>query len=186
MVQRIQEFCIANIVVGKCGVEVKTITSPKMVVKHRVTKMPNPYLGRVTKVTIYNNVMMGVEFKPIVESRAKMSGATPITEYEVEGNKCGPWVDEKNKFCRSKGEGRNYLQFIFRRNTHPKPKWFVDGREATDREVFEISEYLSTSKSSHNKQHAYGVIEGYEVEMRTPMVESVAYIKWGDKMLVLK
>ena len=185
MVQRVQDFCKTNIIVGQFGVEVITVTEPKMVVKHRLTKLPNPYLGRVKKVTTYNNVMLGCEFKAIVESRAKMT-SEPTEAYDVEASRFGDWVDSKHKFCRSKGNGRDYLQIIFRRNTTPKPIWYVDDRVATEREVFDIKEYLYDTKPSHNKQHEYGVVEGNEVDVRCPKLQSIVHIKHGEKILVLK
>lgn len=161
---------------GQFGASVVLSTEPTM------NKRGNPYLGRVRKVTYYNDVMIGCEYANVVTNRAERSSG--VTEkYDPQASKCGAWIDDNYKYCRQKPNTKQcYFQFIFRLNTNPKPIWFVDNRIATSEEIEVIKSFLSGGNKSYNKQHDYGIIDGEEVDIRCPKVENVMEIRFSENV----
>ena len=188
MEKKVLDFCQKSLIRGHFGFVVVLGTTPAMNKKDRLTKQPNPYLGRVEKRTTYSNVLLGSDYSTIVESRARMTADNPkdVGAYDAEKSRFGAWIDpEKGKFLRQKN-GQTYLQFLYRRNTTNKPIWFIDGREATQQEIADIKRFLTASNPTCKKQIEFGVDADNVVHVRCPKLESVRLISWGEHKLVLK
>jgi hypothetical protein len=118
-------------------------TIPQMVKKHRGTKLPNPFIGRVSKQTILNGIIGNFDFESVV-TRQRTREADPtetVTEYESSPRSWGNHVPGTGLVVN--GDVR-YLRICKPRVIHNQ--LIVDGRPATEEEAKHIKEYLPISK----------------------------------------
>ena len=90
---------------------VVAITDPDMYKKSPMDKTPNPFIGRVKKITI-TPMQFGYSYENAVNNRLDRQGCE--ANFEAEALSWGAWVKGmENKVIEENIEERNYTQEIF-------------------------------------------------------------------------
>jgi hypothetical protein len=142
-----------------------TLTEPKMLKKNRKTKEPNPYEGRIVKLTKYV-FHINADYKKVVEKQIKKTTGEEV-DYPVKEN-----YFRHTDICKSivtdrKSETKLYICGILR-NT--KSKWFL--KTETGKLVMidkkQLKDYLPEKKKSE-----------FKPEFRTIELKNVLRIQSG-------
>jgi len=126
----------------------ETETIPDMVKKNRVTKEPNPWIGRVKKQSRVNGIVGAWNYSNAVNNqRVRESDAETVAEVEA--------IPEFTAEPRSWGErlpntglvkhGENYYVEI-KVQRAIETTYMVDGQPATSEELSDIKQYLPQKK----------------------------------------
>lgn len=123
-------------------------TIPKMVVKDRQTKLPNPYLNRVTKIARINGMVGNFDYSNVITNQ-RVREAKPETVEEVEAvpeYQAAPrqWGEHIEKTGLVEHQGKLYVRITNIRSI--EHRYYIDGKEATEEQVAEIQKYLPVPK----------------------------------------
>ena len=126
-------------------------TAVDMVKKHRVTKLPNPFLGTVKRS--HRNGLLNVDYKAAVERKVKeVTGLT--IDYQPGETWYVNFTNEQGKalpLCHHKADtGRMYVQFYPHKYIGQTSYW-LNGVQLTPAQVTEMKEYLSKDDKSEFK-----------------------------------
>lgn len=146
----------------------------------------NPFLGRVTLRKTYSGYALGVDYPNTLKAIAERMGSNAEPNLKknwhkpVEGE-LGRWfsTDRKTESKYYLKLGRNVNQIAYKVVT----EYFLDGRKATEDEVYLIKSW--ESKSSHTQsstQVEMGIDKDHEQKFILPALESVTLIKQGNKV----
>lgn len=160
---------------GVFGVEVTTNTEPSM------RKTNNPYLGRVRKVSVYRNAVLGVDYENAVNGRLERKGE--VADYKADAPK-GKKHYNAFFYVSDKDENVFYLKIGIRKNTNIESEYLVDGRAATADEKAEIKSFLTSYSPSVKKQADAGLDESEQYRIVTPKLENVVGIRLGGRTIV--
>ena len=148
-------------------------TVPDMVVKDRVTKVPNPYLGRVKKVSRVNGIVGGWNYTNSVNNqRIRESNAQTVEEVEA--------VPEFEALPRAWGERLPKTGLVqYKENFYVEVKvqnsleteYFIDGVPATPEQVEELKKYFPKKTEGARQQVEKPVI------LRDYAVENIKSVK---------
>lgn len=170
-----------HVVVGSFGVNVETMTEPKMNKGGRCGVEPNPFYGRVKKHTIYSNTAIGCDYENCCNNAAnrKEDGSGTM---ETEKPKGRTKVD-RFMSVSDKDSNQFYLDIPLRPNGQTKitSTFLVDGKPATDKQMAVIKQYLPKEYESQ-KQTAIGLHGAEQVQYRAVKVENVISIAQGAKV----
>lgn len=166
---------ISKLSKGIFGVEVITNTEPSM----RKTK--NPYLGRVRKVSVYRNAILGVDYQNAVNGRLERKGE--VADYKAAAPR-GKKHYNAFFYVSDKDENVFYLKIGIRKNTKIESEYMVDGRIATIAERTEIESLLIAHSSSVKKQAEAGLDENEQYHINAPKLENVVSIKLGGRTII--
>ena len=157
---------------GQFGYEIVTATEPKM------NKTSNVYYGRVKKISVYKNAMIGCSYGNVVNARRESEGKA--TDFEAQAPK-GKTFFNKFFYQNTKDIETFYLKIIFYKSqTRVESSFLVDGRPATDQEIQEIKGFMPKPSSSAARQ---GLEAEDEVKIVAPKWDNVLQIKQGDKVI---
>ena len=171
-IQKQVEIISANLRAGQFGYTITTATEPKM------NKTGNPFYGRVQKISVYENAMLGCSYENIVNNRREAEGNT--ADFEAQAPK-GKLIFNKFFYQSLKDESIFYLKIIFyKKQTSVKSSYLVDGRAATDDEIKAFEVFMPKPSSSATHQ---GLEPENEVKIVAPKIENVLLIKQGDKTI---
>jgi hypothetical protein len=160
---------------GIFGVEVTTNTEPSM------RKTNNPYLGRVRKVSVYRNAILGVDYENAVNGRLERKGE--VADYKADAPK-GKKHYNAFFYVSDKDENVFYLKIGMRKNTNIESEYMVDGRIATAAERAEIETFLTSHSSSVKKQAEAGLDESEQYRIVAPKLENVVSIRLGGRTII--
>lgn len=159
---------------GQFGYTIITKTTPKM------NKTANPYFGRVEKVSIYKNAMLGCSYTNIVNNRLESEGKERnFTAQAPKGKKF-----YNSFFYQSeKDENTFYLKIAFyKERSQITSNFLIDGNIATPNQIQEIKNFLPKNSSSAAHQ---GLSEENEVKMITVKFENVCTILQGERIIYI-
>ena len=162
----------ADLKKGQFGYTIVTKTEPKM------NKTGNPFLGRVEKISIYTNAMLGCNYSNIVNNRLKLEGKERnFVAQAPKGRKFyNAFFDQSEKDPET-----FYLKIAFyKERTHITTKYLIDGKLATAEQVAEIKQFLPKTYSSAASQ---GLEEKDEVKYIAVKFNNVAAIIQGEKLI---
>ena len=174
---------IKNYNKGTFGTIVETLTAPKMNKGGRMGIAPNPLFGRVTKITRYTNVRLGVSYESVVRSKMERNGENP-DNWQGQASSVGIYYNDYLLQGR-KDPQQYYLKIGLFPNTRTESAYFVDGRPATSEEVETINAYLP-AKSESAKQIAAGIPADEVYNIVSPKLENVTLITQGYKVIYSK
>jgi hypothetical protein len=151
---------------------VMTVTEPKMVVKDRITKEPNPYLGRVKKISKMV-LSLGNNYESAVENRRKKEG--------VQGGFQAGTITGRRHVSRmilesEKNPEQKYLEVFAMSNTPAQVEYRLDDGTVVDAE--KIKPYLPVE--SENKSQG---LEN-DVKVFTYKLENVREVKIGERTFI--
>lgn len=166
------EIISANLKSGQFGYEIITKTTPKM------NKTNNIYFGRVEKISVYKNAMLGCSYENVVNTRRESEGKA--TDFDAQAPK-GKSIFNKFFYQSIKEPETFYLKIIFYKSqTKVERSFLVDGRPATDGEIEQIRAFMPKPSSSAARQ---GLEAEDEVKIVAPKWENVFQIKQGDRTI---
>lgn len=166
------EIVSANLKAGQFGYTITTATEPKM------NKTGNPFFGRVQKISVYENAMLGCSYENIVNNRREGEGSNP--DFEAQAPK-GKLIFNRFFYQSLKDESTFYLKIIFYKSqTRVESSYLVDGRPATTDEINALKAFMPKPSSSAAHQ---GLEAENEVKIVAPKWENVLLIKQGDKTI---
>lgn len=160
-----------NLKKGQFGYTIVTKTTPKM------NKTGNPFIGRVEKVSVYTNAMLGCNYTNIVNNRLENEGKErDFVAQAPKGRKFyNSFFDQSEK-----DDSVFYLKIAFyKERTHVTSNYLIDGELATPEQVEQIKEFLPKNYSSAASQ---GLEEEDEVKMIAPKFDNVVAIVQGEKL----
>ena len=171
---------------GAAMVSIVTATEPKMNVKSRLTKEPNPYMGRVVRTAVRQG-MIGASYENAVQNRrvaegheAAMAGET-FHAAELWNGK-GEHVNGSKALVRHKETNRLYLVFYPRQDAEgavkvTKDVWLCDG-EPIDEKC--LKSYLPPRREGAPRQETER-----PVAWRCIRLESIVSLTgWGDTFTI--
>ena len=125
--------------------------------------------GNVTKM-VHTTCQVNFNYENAVNNRLEKQGDDRV--FTALSLPWGHWVDGfENKLIEHKGN--LYLRYYDVANAKTKSLWFVDGRLATEEELFKIMEYLvAKKKPSSNRQADAGLVEN-QVSPKVVKVENI-------------
>lgn len=126
--------------------------------------------GVVTKL-VTTSVQLNYSYESAVNNRLESNGGERI--FKALSLPWGQWVDGfENKLIEHKGH--LYLRFYNVENAKTKSLWFVDGRLATEDELYKITEYIvgKYEKNSSRRQAEVGLVE-HQVSPKVVKVENI-------------
>lgn len=125
--------------------------------------------GNVTKM-VHTTCQVNFDYEKAVNNRLEKQGDERT--FTALSLPWGSWVNGfENKLIEHKGN--LYLRYYDVANAKTKSLWFVDGRLATEDELFAIMEYLVTKKKpSSNRQADAGLVEN-QVSPKVVKVENI-------------
>lgn len=174
---------IKNYNKGTFGTCVETLTIPKMNKGGKSGIASNPLFGRVTKITRYTNVRLGVSYESVVRAKLERNGENP-DNWQGQASSVGEHYNEYLLKSR-KDDNMYYLKIGLFPNTKTESTYFVDGRPATKEEVETINAYLP-AKSEPAKQIAAGIPADEVYNIVSPKLENVTLITQGYKVIYSK
>ena len=157
---------------GQFGYTIITKTTPKM------NKTDNPYFGRVEKVSVYKNAMLGCSYTNIVNNRLESEGKERnFAAQAPKGKKnYNSFFDQSEK-----DENTFYLKIAFyKERSQITSNYIIDGNNATQTQIQEIKNFLPKKYSSAAHQ---GLNEENEVKMITVNFENVCAILQGERLI---
>lgn len=171
-IQKQVEIVSQELKSGQFGYTIITATEPRM------NKTNNIYYGRVKKISVYKNAMMGCNYGNIVNNRRESEGKT--ADFGAQAPK-GKTIFNKFFYQSAKEPETFYLKIIFyKTQTKVESSYLVDGRPATDQEIQEIKTFMPKPSSAAPYQ---GLEEENEVKIVAPKWDNVLQIKQGDKVI---
>lgn len=144
-----------------------TVTEPTMVKKHRGTKEPNPYLGKVIKVSKYV-FHLNVDYKKKVEKNIEKETGVK-TDYEVKENYFDHIDICKSIVVNKKNPSKKYIAGIV---LSVKSKYYIhegNGKYSPIKKEL-IKPYLPVKPKQE-----------FKPEFRTISLENIVRIKCGKK-----
>lgn len=157
---------------GQFGYTIITATEPKM------NKTNNVYYGRVKKISVYKNAMIGCSYENVINTRREAEGKA--ADFDAQAPK-GKTFFNKFFYQSIKEPETFYLKIIFyKTQTRVESAYLVDGRPATDQEIQEIKGFMPKPASAAPYQ---GLEEENEVRIISPKWDNVLQIKQGDKVI---
>jgi len=140
---------------GAVAVTLVTNTIPDMVKKHRETKEPNPYFGRLRRICRRPG-MLGAKYENAV-SRQRVAEADPNSEVEAfhaEALWGGAGEHDGRFTVRHKTRGTRYLVLFPKRDDEGTPivlqdLWLCDGIEIP---MATVDPYLSAKERARNQE----------------------------------
>ena len=171
---------------GASFVSIVTETEPKMNVKSRLTKEPNPYIGRVKRVAVRGG-MIGADYSNAVQNRRVAEdhpGAMDGQEFRAEAlwNGKGEHVNGSKCLARHKGTGALYLVFYPRQDSEgdvvvKESEWLCDGQPI---EVSALASYLPPVREGSPRQETER-----PVAWRTIALENITSITIGGETFTI-
>lgn len=159
---------------GVFGVSVVTNTEPKM------NKRGNDLFGRVRKVSVYTNAVLGVSYENAVNGRLERKGE--VADYQSQ--KAFGRTYYNAFFDRSdKDESVFYLKIGMRANTTIKSTYYVDGRTATAEEMEIIKSFMPQRPDTCKKQEVAGLDAQEQFKVVAPKLENVVRIEFGGRVI---
>ena len=147
---------------------VMTVTEPKMVVKDRTTKEPNPYLGKVKKIT-HTVLSIGNNYESAVNNRLTKEGKeNDFVAQGITGR-----VHISDMILESvKDPNQHYLEVFAMTNTPPKVEYRMD--DGTIVPIEKIKPFLPVVKENEG--------QGLDnpVKVLSYKLESIVEVKIGD------
>lgn len=137
---------------GATLVSIMTATEPKMNLKHRETKVANPFLGKRVRRTAIRHGMLGAAYENAVNNRREREGHPEAGEFKAESlwNGAGEHVEGSKTLVRHKGTGKLYLVFYpHREGSVMQDAWTVDGAEVS---VEALAPYLPPVSGSKRQE----------------------------------
>ena len=159
---------------GTFGVEITTATEPKM------KKTGNPFIGRVTKISVYYNAILGVSYENAVNGRLEKKGLE--RDYVSEAPRGKKWYNAFF-YVSEKDSSVYYLKIGMRKNTTCRSHYLVDGRPITESELAMLNEFLYKPSGTCNKQAEHGLEEDEQYRIVAPKLENVVEIKVGNTVI---
>ena len=158
---------------GTFGVQIVTETEPAM------RKTNNPFVGRVTKRTTYNNAILGVSYQNCVNNRLERTGNE--ANYQAEAPK---GKKHYNDFFYISLDGETfYLKIGMYKNTTASVKYFIDGHEATDTELATLKTFLQTTNQFCAKQQNAGLDASEQYRLVAPKAQNVVSVTLGNRTI---
>lgn len=156
------------------GVQIITETEPSM------RKTNNPFVGRVTKVTTYNNAMLGIDYQNAVNNRLERKGLA--NDYQSEAPK---GKKRYNAFFYQSlaNEDIFYLKIGIYKNTTCHSILFLDGQPAKPEEIEAIKPFIQSKSSNVQKQQDAGLNENEQYRIVAPKAQNVLQIKLGERIV---
>lgn len=140
----------------------------------RMRKTNNPFVGRVTKVTSYTNIVLGRSYENSVNNR------TPNGVKFVAKKPSGKsWLVYPYFLVSDNDNTINYLRLTPNKNTVIKSIYYIDGVEATEAEAAIIKSFLYDNTYSV-KQAMHGVAEEDFVKPFDVNVVNIVFIGQGS------
>ena len=196
--ETIESIC-ENIGKGTFGIYCATLTPKKMnkypIGAKRIKGTENPYEGRVSNLSIYQNMATGKSYYAIVEEECKREGI-PFTKEEFQA----AFPHEKT-YCDGVSDKLNNV-IMEHETTHQRYLRIYEGSKRTkvihhtlikdadgsvrivqegSAEYNDIMRFVPTSSTS-KKQEALGISN--IVKVKQPKIENVVFIKQGDKQYI--
>ena len=180
-----EQFINSNIKGGTFGIYVATLTEKTMNKGGRKGVAPNPLLGKVFTLALYQNAITGCSYRNLVKSECKREGIN-VDDFDKVFPPSETYADtDNNKIFTHKTSGKKYFRlYLSNGRERSKVKYetlILDGdvyRKPTSEEVATIKAY-TPSKSTSAKQEGLGMAN--IVEVRNITLENVLFIKQGDK-----
>ena len=180
-----EQFINSQIKGGTFGVYVATLTEKTMNKGGRKGVAPNPLIGKVFTLALYQNAITGCAYRSLVKSECKREGIA-IDDFDKEFPPSETYADtDNNKIFTHKVSGKKYFRlYLSNGRERSKVKYetlILEGgvyRYPTNEEVATIKAY-TPSKSTSAKQVGLGMTN--IVEVRNISIENVLFVKQGDK-----
>ena len=152
-----------------------TITEPKM------NKRNNPYYGRVTKKSVITGVRTGVSYERCVDASL---GRNNIDDHITTEKPFGKsWVIVNKILMSDKDNNQLYLRTSWDKSTKVQSSTlYLDGQEVTDADILTEIKSFMPKPSESKKQADLGLSGVEQISVRDYKFESIAEIKFGDKV----
>jgi len=159
---------------GQFGFTVETLTVPTM------RKTDNPFIGRVTKKTIYTNAVLGCNYSNVINNRLVREGKEPTFVAQPRKG-----MKRENEFflVSLKDPNKFYLEIGLGKNTGTDSTFFLDGKPATPSEEKEIKSFISEKKPTISTQTNAGLSAKNQYPTTTTSFENVRRITQGDTII---
>ena len=159
---------------------VVAITDPDMYKKSQVDNTPNPFIGRVKKVTI-TPMQFNYSYENAVNNRLDREGCE--ADFKAEPLSWGAWVKGlENKVIEHKD--MLYLRTYCVRNARPRTFYIIDGHLASTEEYKEFSQFFKPSSTSA-KQSEAGLEEEKQVKPRNYKYSSLVAVTLNHTRIIL-
>ena len=129
--------------------------------------------GVVTKL-VTTSCQVNYSYESEVNNRLEKQGSERV--FKAQSLPWGAWVEGfENKLIEHKGN--LYLRYYDVANAKPKVVWLVDGRLATEDELFAIMEYIvaKNAKNTSNRQAEVGLTDN-QVSPKVVKVENILHL----------
>jgi hypothetical protein len=117
---------------GASFITLVTATTPKMNLRHRETKAPNPFLGKRVLRTANRHGILGASYEQAVNNQRVREEHPQGGEFKAESlwNGAGEHVEGSRNLVRHKTSGKIYVVFYpHREGSVMEDTWTVDGTE---------------------------------------------------------
>lgn len=173
---------------GASFVTVVTKTAPDMNKKHRETKEPNPYLGKISRmaerfghlgVNYENAVNNQREREAVAREGTELDDGTPVPEFRAEGmwNGKGEHVDGSKCLLRHVDTRKLYMVFYPAKSSVKEDVWTCDGVEIS---VELLKAYLPPVRTDSGRQGTEKI-----VPWRVVAIENVVQLKLGGEVYMV-
>lgn len=137
---------------GAAFVRIVTATEPKMLVKHRETRVPNPFTGKTVLRIADRHGMIGASYQNAVNNRREAEGHEAAGEFRAESlwNGAGEHVEGCKTLVRHRTSGKVYMVFYpHRQDSVLGDVWTVDG-EVVEKDA--LAPFLTASGGSKRQE----------------------------------
>jgi len=179
---------IVSLFIAGAACSVVTLKSADSSMKKGTKNNPNPLMGRVGIRKEFSGFVMGTDYANSLRNTAERMG-NEGAEVNLKKNWHEPVADEVlgKWFSTDKATKSKFYLKLQRNNKQIACKttkeYFLDGRPATEQEVYLIKSWLKKDKTSDisSTQTEMGIDEEHKQHFILPSLDSVIAIKQGSK-----
>lgn len=150
----------------------------------------NPYFGRVLMRKTFSGYVMGTDYaRSVANAATRMGNETSAEEVNLKSNWHKPLNGELGEWFSTDKATESKIYLKLQRNEEQiahkiTTEYYLDGHLATDEERASIEAWLKKKSSTQSStQTDLGLNKENEQHFILPQLDTIAYIKQGDKEL---